>query len=40
LSNSDEKTLTLIQIGTIMDGLDISTIELSQKLKEHIEIRE
>lgn len=37
LSNLDEKASRLIQIGAIMDSLGISTVELAQKLKEHVE---
>ena len=36
-SNLDEKTARLIQIGSIMDSLGVNTVELAQKLKEHIE---
>jgi hypothetical protein len=35
--NMDEKTLRLAEIGAVMDSIGVSTVELAQKLKEHLE---
>jgi hypothetical protein len=34
---SKERIERLIQIGSIMEGIGINTIELAEKLKEHVE---
>lgn len=33
----DERTERLIQIGSIFEGIGITTVEIAEKIKDHIE---
>lgn len=37
IESIEEKTERLLSIGLIMDSIGISTVELAEKLKEHIQ---